>query len=148
MMTSKPQILVKQIDDRDREEVLSWFTQRKWPFPPTGGTLPADTGYVAFRGNEYLACCWLYLTNSDIVLKEWVATNPQIEATGTRLKGLKVLDDYVKKLIVGQGFRTVIHFTSNRGLSKYYKTRLGYKLARKQEDCVVWTAPAKSGSRK
>ena len=142
-MTSKNPMLARKIEESDMAEVTSWFTDRKWAFAPTGGTLPEDTGFVTFNNHELIACCWLYLTNSNIVLMEWIATNPKVKNIGTRLKGIKVLVDHVKNVMVKQNKTTLISFTSNERLAKYFKKRLGFDISRKKEDCCVWSVGGK-----
>ena len=76
-------VIIRLIQDEDLPEVSEWFTARKWPVPPAGKMLP-DTGYVAERvsDGQLLAVAWFYLTNSQVGIIDWIATNPKEAGNG------------------------------------------------------------------
>jgi hypothetical protein len=120
------------ITDDDFVEISEWFSSRKWPVPPGGKMLP-DTGYVAELDGQLLAVAWLYLTNSNVGIVDWLATNPNAGAKGIIV--MKKLLAYIED-ISGDSISTFMHFTPNDKLAKFLKRKCGFKVTEKANICV------------
>ncbi len=120
-------VTIRLITDDDFPEISEWFSARKWPVPPSGKTLP-ETGYVALdtASNRLLSVAWLYITNSDVGIVDWIATAPEAGAKGL----ISVIDllGYIEGISAGR-CNVFMHFTPNDKLAKFLKRKCGFKIA-------------------
>ncbi len=108
-------------------EISEWFAARKWPLPPVGGSkmLP-ETGYVAVKDGKLMSVAWLYITNSQIGIVDWIATSP---AAGTKgLISVIKLISYIEEISVGRT-NFFMHFTPNDKLARFLKRKCGFKIS-------------------
>lgn len=125
-------IQIRMIEDDDFPEISEWFVKRRWPVPPVGQMLP-ETGYVAFKGEKLLSVAWLYITNSQVGIIDWIATNPDAGPIGTA--SIKKLVEYIET--VSEGSTNVfMHFTPNDKLAKFLKKNCRFKTTEKANICV------------
>ena len=126
-------VLIRLIEDEDLLEVSEWFSARKWPVPPSGKMLP-ETGYVAVTGDgTLLSVAWFYLTNSQVGIVDWIATNPTAGAQGliSVIKLIAHIED------ISSGTTNVfMHFTPNDKLARFLKRKCGFKVTEKANICV------------
>lgn len=125
-------VIVRLIQDEDLVEVSEWFVARKWTVPPAGKMLP-DSGYVAEQNGRLLAVAWFYLTNSQVGIVDWIATNPQTTTLGLR-SVIKLLDHIEE--ISKERTNVFIHFTPNDKLAAFLKRKCGFKVTEKANVCV------------
>jgi hypothetical protein len=118
-------LTIRKIDDDDMLEISEWFSSRKWPVPPSGKMLP-ESGYVAVRDGKLLSVAWLYITNSQVGIVDWIATNPSAGPHG--LISVTRLIDYIEDLSKGY-INVFMHFTPNHKLAKFLKRKCGFKIA-------------------
>lgn len=129
-MTTK--IKIRLITDDDLVEVSNWFAARKWPVPPNGKMLP-DTGYVAEKGGQLLSVAWLYITNSNVGIVDWIATNPDAGAQG--IISIKKLLQHIEDISRGS-ITSFMHFTPNDKFARFLKRKCGFKTTEKANICV------------
>lgn len=121
--------MIRMVEPKDEAIVHEWWEKRGWPKMPFS-TLP-PTGYIY----ENKAALWVYITNSPIILVEWLVTNPEAEGRGEALEELisQVCAFYealgakqawtmsnvpqLKKRLLNTGYRV-----TDEGLSVYLKT--------------------------
>lgn len=119
-------VTVRLIKDDDLVEVSEWFAARKWPIPPSGKTLP-ETGYVAESADgKLLSVAWLYVTNSDVGIVDWIATAPEAGAKG--LISVIKLIGFIEAVSAGR-CNVFMHFTPNDKLARFLKKKCGFKIA-------------------
>ncbi len=120
-------VLIRDITDDDMPEISEWFAARKWTVPPGGKTLP-ETGYVAVDSvsNRLLSVAWLYITNSDVGIVDWIATAPESGAKGL----ISVIDllEFIEGVSVSR-CNVFMHFTPNAKLARFLKRKCGFKIA-------------------
>lgn len=117
-------IRVRGLTDDDFVEVSEWFTGRKWPVPPQGKMLP-DSGYVAECDGVPLSVAWLYITNSNMGIIDWIATNPKSGAKG--IISVKKLINHIEDLSI-DAVEVFMHFTPNEKLARFLKRKCGFKI--------------------
>lgn len=125
-------VTIRLIEDDDLLEVSEWFAARKWPVPPSGKMLP-ESGYVAEKDGKLLSVAWFYLTNSQVGIVDWIATNPDAGATG--LISIISLLRYIEDISEGRT-NVFMHFTPNDKLARFLKKKCGFKIADKSNVCV------------
>lgn len=125
-------VIVRLIQDEDLPEISEWFVARKWPVPPAGKMLP-ESGYVAEKDGKLLAVAWFYLTNSQVGIVDWIATNPTTMTLGLRSL-IKILE-HIEKISAGRT-NVFMHFTPNEKLATFLKRKCGFKVTEKANVCV------------
>lgn len=131
-MTTLKDIRVRPITDDDFPEISEWFVKRRWSVPPVGKMLP-ETGYVAVSGEKLLAVAWLYITNSQVGIIDWIATNPEAGIAG--LVSVKKLVEYMEAVSAGSA-NVFMHFTPNDKFARYLKGKCRFKITEKANVCV------------
>ncbi|TXH10656.1 MAG: hypothetical protein E6R04_04805 [Spirochaetes bacterium] len=128
MKTSLKDLKVDLIREEDFVEVSEWFVRRKWPVPPAGQMLP-PSGYVAYSPDGMLhAVAWLYVTNSQIGIIDWIATNPESEGM-VGLVGVKKIIDHIER--IATDISVFMHFTPNDSFARYLKGKCRFKITEK-----------------
>jgi hypothetical protein len=104
--------------DRDYEDVKSWFTHLKKRVKgcPTKDMLSLD-GYITEYYNQKVCAGWLYTTNSNIAMIEFVIANPDVK-TDIRKESLKKLLTHLEALAKTKGYEILLIITSNKGYSR------------------------------
>lgn len=125
-------LTIRLIQDEDLLEISEWFAARKWPIPPHGKMLP-DTGYVAERDGKLLSVAWFYMTNSQVGIIDWIATNPDSGTQG--LISIIQLLKYIEEISRGET-NVFMNFTSNEKLAKFLKRKCGFKITEQASVCV------------
>lgn len=131
-MSTLKDIRVRLIHDDDFPEISEWFVKRKWPVPPAGKMLP-ESGYVAVQGEKLLSVAWLYVTNSQVGIIDWIATNP--EAGPAAIISVKKLLDYIED--VSADYTNVfMTFVPNDKFARHLRKRCRFKITEKANVCV------------
>jgi len=130
------------VKPNDYAELASWFKKHNWPAVPAPGSIP-NTGFIVRDDEQGLAACWLYLTNSNIALLEWIVRNPKapmkraVVALGKLIRHVKM--NFVAKCEpkIGQ----VWAFTSNERLANTLSKRHGFRLTNSNDFLLTWDVP-------
>lgn len=118
-------VTIRLIQDDDMLEVSEWFAARKWPIPPSAKTLP-ETGYVA-QGEDgrLLSVAWLYITNSDVGIVDWICSNPAAGQT-EGLRSIVKLVDFIEAVSFGR-CNVFMHFTPNAKFARFLGKKCRFK---------------------
>jgi hypothetical protein len=101
-------------------EVVEWWKYYAWPKVEKDAL--STFGMMVVHDGQNLCAGWLYVTNSQFCIIEWLVTNPYAPLK-IRVQGLECL---VERLVKeGQGFGKRLAFTSvkSRGLIRMLKKR-------------------------
>ena len=126
-------LTIRKIEDEDMLEISEWYSSRKWPVPPAGKMLP-ESGYVAVKDGKLLSVAWLYITNSQVGIVDWIGTNPTSGPHG--LISVVKLIDYIEEISKGY-INVFLHFTPNHKLSRFLKRKCGFKITETEVDMAV-----------
>lgn len=124
-------IRIRMIHDDDFAEISEWFVKRKWPVPPAGKMLP-ESGFVAEQDGTLLSVAWLYVTNSQVGIIDWIATNP--EAGPSAIISVKKLLDYIE--LVSEQTNVFMTFVPSDKFAKYLKNKCKFKITEQANVCV------------
>jgi len=130
-------IIVRDLEDDDLAEVSEWFTSRNWNVAPQGKVLP-DSGYVAVHNGKLLSVAWLYVTNSEVGIIDWIATNPEEPRLG--IISVKKLIRHIEMISEGR-IRTFLSFIPNDKFAQYLKRKCGFKITEKDVNICSRTRP-------
>jgi hypothetical protein len=118
-------VTIREIRDEDFVEVSDWFAARKWQIPPSAKTLP-ETGYVAQKDDgTLLAVAWLYITNSDVGIVDWICSNPSA-GMAQGLRSIVKLIDFIEAVSAGR-CNVFMHFTPNTKFAKFLGKKCRFK---------------------
>lgn len=67
----------RRATDEDLIEISSWFSQIRWPYPPSANIGPRDGFFVAEMEGILFACAGLYATGTSKADISWTCTNPK-----------------------------------------------------------------------
>lgn len=131
MKTTLKDITIRLIQDEDFAEVSEWFTKRKWPVPPAGKMLP-ESGFVAEQGGKLLSVAWLYVTNSQVGIIDWIATSPDAGSAG--IISVKRLIDHIEEISVDTN--VFMTFVPSDKFAQYLKKKCRFKITEQANVCV------------
>lgn len=118
-------VTIRQLHDEDLIEVSEWFAKRKWSRPPSGKGLP-DTGYVAVaESGQLLSVAWLYITNSDVGIIDWMCTNPDAGQT-EGLRSIAKLIDFIEA-VSAERCNLFMHYTPNAKFARFLGKKCRFK---------------------
>ena len=98
--------------------VNGWLTHRGWP--ELSRDMIPETGIVVSSGLEPVACGFLYKTDSNIAILEWVVGNPFVTHE-IRASGLDFLIKSLLKIGKSYGFSFAFSYTKNERLLEKYR---------------------------
>lgn len=112
-------VSIREFDfDNDYQDVKSWFDhlKKRGVHCPAKDSLSLD-GYITEYYNQKVCAGWLYTTNSNIAMIEFVIANPKVK-TDIRKESLKKLLTDLEALAKTKGYELLLIITSNKGYSK------------------------------
>ena len=115
---------IKPLSDDDYDNVLcDWWNDWRWT-PPAKDFLP-ETGYMVYYNDEPICAAYMYITNSDVVLLEWVISNFKFKNKIIRKEALYMLIETITSLSSNLGKKYIYSLLKNKPLIELYK-ELGY----------------------
>jgi len=115
---------IKPLTDKDYDEVLcEWWKDWRWT-PPAKDFLP-ETGYMVYYNDEPICAGYIYMTNSNVVLLEWIISNFKFKNKDIRKEALLMLIETITSLATGLGKKYIYSLLKNQPLINLYKD-LGY----------------------
>tara|TARA_R110002012_G_scaffold16404_4_gene63430 strand:- start:30436 stop:30837 length:402 start_codon:yes stop_codon:yes gene_type:complete len=116
---------IKLITDSDYENILvKWWKDWRWT-PPKKDFLP-EMGYMVYYNDEPVCAGYMYITNSNVVLLEFIISNFEIKDKKIRKESLLMLIQTITSLAAGLGKKYVYSLLKNKPLIDLY-TDLGFK---------------------
>jgi hypothetical protein len=113
------------LTSKDYDDVLvGWWKEWRWT-PPTKDFLP-ETGYMVYYKNKPICAGYMYITNSNVVLLEWIISNFKFKNKKIRKEALLMLIQFITSLATGTGKKYVYSILKSKSLIDLY-TELGYK---------------------
>jgi hypothetical protein len=83
--------------EKDIHEVIRWFENEEWPYPPVEDLLP-DMGVVSVNEHDVpLACCFVYTTSTSLGQLSWIAASREITLT-ERMEAVRAAIEAIQKV--------------------------------------------------
>ena len=115
---------IKPLTAADCDEILcEWWKDWRWT-PPAKDFLP-ETGYMIYYNDEPICAGYVYMTNSNVVLLEWIISNFKFKNKEIRKEALLMLIQTITSLAEGLGKKYIYSLLKNQPLIELYK-KLGY----------------------
>lgn len=85
------ELKVRKLEENDWDTLVKWWKWWRWPVMPKGFLPDNGTGgLMVYKENTPIVAGFLYFTNSDGVLLEWVISSPEYREKD-RKKALELL---------------------------------------------------------
>ena len=112
----------------DYEMLQEWWKFWRFPSPPII-TLPQEdddnfSGVIAYENNKYIACGFLYKTNSALCWIEYIVANPNTTSEERDL-GIKTVIEVLSNIAKELGYEAIFSSIKNENLINKYK-ELGF----------------------
>ena len=115
---------IREFDEgKDYDDIKSWFEHFKDVVAPSRETLSLD-GVITEYYNQKICVGWLYTTNSNVALIEFIISNPEAKRD-VRRECLKKVLTRLESIAKTKGYELLLNITSNVHLSKTLEG-LGY----------------------
>lgn len=115
---------IKPLTNDDYDNILCvWWKDWRWT-APVKDFLP-ETGYMVYYNDEPICAAYMYITNSDVVLLEWVISNFKFKNKTIRKEALYMLIETITSLSSNLGKKYIYSLLKNKPLIELYK-ELGY----------------------
>lgn len=110
---------VRFIDlDNDYSDICSWWEQYKYPNIPKD--MLSTTGFIVESDNKKLLAGWVYHTNSNVGMLEFVVGNPEFKGE-IRDKAFEVFFDVVFKYTELSSIKNIISTTSHNTMPNRFE---------------------------
>ena len=115
---------IKPLSDNDYDNILcAWWKDWKWTAPKKD-FLP-DMGYMVYYNDEPICAGYMYVTNSNVVLLEWIISNFKFKDRKIRKEALLMLVQTITSLAGSLGKKYVYSLLKSKSLIELYED-LGY----------------------
>ena len=115
---------IKPLSDNDYDNILcAWWKDWKWTAPKKD-FLP-DMGYMVYYNDEPICAGYMYVTNSNVVLLEWIISNFKFKDRKIRKEALLMLVQTITSLAASLGKKYVYSLLKSKSLIDIYE-ELGF----------------------
>ena len=115
---------IKPLSDNDYDNILcAWWKDWKWTAPKKD-FLP-DMGYMVYYNDKPICAGYMYVTNSNVVLLEWIISNFKFKDRKIRKEALLMLVETITSLAGSLGKKYVYSLLKSKSLIELYED-LGY----------------------
>ena len=123
-------LIYRPLKKEDYETICKWWKWWRWPVIPKE-ILPDDgkSGFMIEKNNIPIVCGFVYLTNSNVVLLEWIVSNPKYKDED-RKEAIKLLINSVENLCISMDARLIFSVSRSKHLMKIHE-ELGWKVNEK-----------------
>jgi hypothetical protein len=117
---TKPDFEARAFADEDHGMICNWWVGHGWPVLPLS-SLPTN-GIIVEKNGVPLVCGFVYQTDSDLALIEWIVSDPKSSPVD-RVRALDELIDSLSELAKAGGARLALTFVRNERLIERYQNR-------------------------
>ena len=115
---------IQPLSDNDYDNILcAWWKEWRWT-PPAKDFLP-DRGYMVYYNDEPICAGYMYVTNSKVVLLEWIVSSFKFKDKQVRKEALYMLIETITSLATALDKKYVYSILKNKPLINIYE-ELGF----------------------
>ena len=128
----------RKLVEGDYETICKWWKWWRWPIPPKD-FLPNDgkSGFMVEKNNEPIVSGFLYVTNSNVVLLEWVISNPEYREDD-RKDAIELLINEAEETCRKLGYKYIFTTVKNKHLVETHE-KLGWSVDKKPSYEIIKT---------
>ena len=126
----KDKLIFRRLTEEDYETISKWWKWWRWPIIPKE-MLPDNgkSGFMVEKNKQPIVCGFVYITNSSIVLLEWVVSNPKYREED-RLDAIELLINEVEKICKDMEYTYILTMNKSKSLLEIHE-KLGWKVDKK-----------------
>jgi hypothetical protein len=119
------ELQARSLEESDWDILQSWWKWWRWP-EMSRDVLPLNGlgGLMIYKGTIPIVAGFLYLTNSNGAILDWIISNPEYKEND-RKTALMLLIDSCEEVAKINGYNIIFSFTKNKSLINIHKD-LGY----------------------
>jgi len=128
---------IRRLESEDWDTLVSWWdTWPDWQTPPKD-FLPDNGkgGFMVEKNNTPIVAGFMYFTNSEVVLLEWIVSNPSYRDQD-RQDGIEFLILTCEEYIKANGKKYIFSIGRNKHLIETHK-KLGYHVDTKVSHEII-----------
>tara|TARA_R110000796_G_scaffold186460_1_gene303367 strand:- start:10747 stop:11148 length:402 start_codon:yes stop_codon:yes gene_type:complete len=115
---------IKPLSDNDYDDILcKWWKDWKWT-APAKDFLP-DMGYMVYYNDKPICAGYMYVTNSNVVLLEWIISSFEFKDRKIRKEAIFMLIQTITLLSANLGKKYVYSLLKSKSLIDIYQ-EIGY----------------------
>ena len=119
------ELQVRKLEETDWDTLVNWWKWWRWPVMPKGFLPDNGTGgLMAYKEDTPIVAGFLYFTNSDGVLLEWIVSNPDYREKD-RKEALELLISTAEETCKLAGKKHMFSIGRNKHLIETHK-KLGW----------------------
>ena len=124
------ELKVRNLVEEDYDIICKWWKWWRWPMMPKSA-LPDNGkfGFMVEKNNIPIVSGFLYLSNSQMAMLEWVVSNPQYRDED-RKEAIELLINTVEEACINMDFKHLITIGRNKHLIETHK-KLGWTVDKK-----------------
>jgi hypothetical protein len=124
------ELVFRPLKEEDYETICKWWKWWRWPSLPKTA-LPDDGkgGFMIEKNNIPIVSGFLYISNSEMAMLEWVVSNPKYREKD-RKDAIELLINCVEHNCRRMGFKHLITLGRNKHLIETHK-KLGWQVDKK-----------------
>lgn len=104
--------------EEDYPKLVEWW--KFWRFPAPGLDNLSDIGIICSIDGIDVCCGWLYITNSNMCLIEFIISNPSVRDNGIRSTAIMGVIDELSISAKEMGYQIAYTTLTNKNLQKKY----------------------------
>tara|TARA_R110000772_G_scaffold125486_2_gene232271 strand:- start:9237 stop:9638 length:402 start_codon:yes stop_codon:yes gene_type:complete len=115
---------IKPLSDNDYDDILcKWWKDWKWT-APAKDFLP-DMGYMVYYNDKPICAGYMYVTNSNVVLLEWIISSFEFKDRKIRKEAIFMLIQTITLLSANLGKKYVYSLLKSKSLIDIFQ-EIGY----------------------
>ena len=130
------ELQVRKLEETDWDTLVGWWNWWRWPVMPKGFLPDNGTGgLMVYKEDTPIPAGFLYFTNSDGVLLEWVVSSPDYREKD-RKQALELLITGAEEIIKDLGYKYSFSICRHKNLIETHK-KLGWHVDKKPSHELV-----------
>ena len=130
------ELVFRSLKKEDYEIICEWWKWWRWPII-SRDMLPdnGESGFLIEKNNIPIVSGFLYITNSKVVLLEWIVSNPKYREDD-REEAIELLINSVEQLCINMGTKYIFSVGRNKHLIETHK-KLGWSVDKKSSYEII-----------
>ena len=112
----------RTLEEKDYKTICKWWKWWRWT-PIARESLPNNGmgGFMIMSGNINVCAGFLYTTNSNLCIVEWIISNHKVKNKGIRNSALKMLINTLSNEAKSLGFKIAFTYLLNENLKEKFE---------------------------
>ena len=132
----KDKLIFRPLNKEDYETICKWWKWWRWPvLPKTALPNNGKGGFMIEKNNKPIVSAFLYLTNSSVVLLEWIVSNPDYRESD-RKEAIEMLINKTEEFCKNMDCKHMFSIGRNKHLIDTHE-KLGWHVDKKPSREII-----------